>query len=55
MKANTATTYWMLTETEECPDCGKSRTTKSRQHTPKPANPAERFRYDYMRGCPCIY
>ena len=37
--------YWYLTTVYECPVCGKGRTEKVRQYTPKPSHPKDRWVY----------
>jgi len=35
--------YWYLYESSECVLCGSHEETKTRQYTPKPEDPSERY------------
>lgn len=37
--------HWYKTITEECPVCGRGRTYRERQYTPKPADSNDRYEY----------
>ena len=46
--------YWYKFYTTECPVCGRGRTSKERQYTPKPKSDSKRYRftfdYDWCMG-----
>jgi hypothetical protein len=42
--------HWYKTIYEECPTCGRGNIYRVREYTPRPDDPSERTRFEYV-GC----